>query len=149
MSQRLLSATARGVGVALRRRLGRGAALGRRIAEEQMIGDLLVAAAALPGQVVGPAEQLEHGPDQLLLGGGLVHRMKAVGLFEKGVGPGAEGVEVSGLGEGFLPGGGVEDALFEKVAGKELAGHSRWFVAGGCLRMGSWDWAGGIVAQGG
>ena len=36
---------------------------------------------------------------------------------------GAEGVEVGGLGEGFLPGGGVEDAFFKEVVGEKLTGH--------------------------
>lgn len=44
-------------------------------------------------------------------------------VFEKGVGLVAEGVEVGGLGQGLLPGLGVEDAFFEKVTGEKLAGH--------------------------
>ena len=74
------------------------------------------------GQVLVPTEQLEEGADQLRLGGGFANGVEVGGLFEKRVCLGAEGVEAGGLGEGFLPGGGVEDAFFEKVAGEELAG---------------------------
>ncbi len=83
-----------GVGITLRGRLGRGAALGLGVTEEQMIGDVFVAVAALLRQVVAPAEQLEERADDLLLGGGLVYGVKAGGLFEKGEGLGAEGIEV-------------------------------------------------------
>ena len=75
-----------------------------------MVGDVLVA--ALLGQVVVPAEQFEEGADELHLGGGFVDGVEAGGFLEKGEGLGAEGVEVCWLGEGFLPGGGVEDAFF-------------------------------------
>ena len=66
--------------------------------------------------------------------------------MEKGECLGAEGVEVCGLGQGFLPGVGVEDAFFEEVVGEKLTGHCKGLVgagavivAGGCLRMASWD----------
>ena len=49
--------------------------------------------------------------------------MEVGGFLEKGEGLGAESIEFCGLGERFLPGGGVEDAFFEKVAGEQLAGH--------------------------
>lgn len=52
-------------------------------------------------------------------------------VFEEGVGLVAEGVEVGGLGQGFLPGLGVEDAFCEKVTGEKLAGHGSWFVGVG------------------
>ena len=54
--------------------------------------------------------------------------MKVGGFFEEDAGLGAEDVEAGGLGEGFLPGGGVEDAFFEKVAGEKLTGHCPWIV---------------------
>ena len=92
-----------------------------------MIGDVLVVVAALLGQVVDPTEQFEEGADELLLGGGLVDGVKVGGLLEEGVRLGAEGVEVCGLGQGFLPSGGVEDAVFEKVVGEQLARHWWWF----------------------
>ena len=79
-----------------------------------MIGDVFVVVAALLGQVVDPAEEIEEGADEFLLGGGLVDGVEGGGVFEEGVGLGAEGVEVGGLGQGFLPGGGVEDAFFEE-----------------------------------
>ena len=110
---------------------GGGAGLGGGAGEEQVIGDVLVLVAALLGQVVGPAEQIEEGADELLLGGGLVQGVEGCGVLEAGAGLGAEGVEVGGLGEGFLPGGGAADAFFEKVVGEELAGHWSWDVGGG------------------
>ena len=97
---------------------GGGAGLGGGAGEEQVVGDVLVVVAALLGQVVGPAEELEEGADELHLGGGLVQGVEGGGVLEEGAGLGAEGVEVCGLGEGFLPGGGVEDAFFEKVVGE-------------------------------
>ena len=56
------------VGVAILAGLGSGAGLGVGIAKEQMVGDVFVAFIALLGQVVGPAEQIEQGADQVLLG---------------------------------------------------------------------------------
>ena len=103
-----------------------------------MVGDLFVAVAALLGQVVGPAEEFEEGADELLLGGGLVYGVEGCGVLEEGVGLGAEGFEVCGLGEGLLPGAGAQDAFFEKVVGEKLAGH--W------LRVcGGWVWDFGVV----
>ena len=111
-----------------------------------MIGDVFVVVAALLGQIVDPTEQFEQRTDQLLLGGGLVDGVKVGGILEKGERLGAEGVEVWGLGQGFLPGVGVEDAFFKEVVGEKLTGHckglvgaSAVIVAGGCLRMASWD----------
>ena len=125
---------------------GGGAVFGFGVAEEQMIGDVFVVVAALLGQIVDPTEQLEQRTDQLLLGGGLVDGVKVGGIFEEGERLGAEGVEVWGLGQGFLPGVGVEDAFFEEVVGEKLTGHCKGLVgtgavtvAGGCLRMASWD----------
>ena len=102
---------------------GGSAGLGVCPGEEKVVGDVLVLVAALLGQVVGPAEELEEGADELHLGGGLVQGVEGGGVLEEGAGLGAEGIEVYGLGEGFLPGGGVEDAFFEKVVGEKLAGH--------------------------
>ena len=79
--------------------------------------------------------RIEEGADELLLGGGLVYGVEGCGVLEEGLGVGAEGFEVGGLGEGFLPGGGAEDAFFEKVAGEKLAGHwlrGLWGVGGVC-----------------
>ena len=49
--------------------------------------------------------------------------MKVGSVFEKREGLSAEGLEVSGLGKGFLAGGGVEDAFFENAVGELLAVH--------------------------
>ena len=77
-----------------------------------------------------------------LLGGGLVDGVEGGGVLDEGVRLGAEGFEVGGLGEGFLPGAGAEDAFFEKVVGEKLAGH--WLrVCGGGL--GFW---GSLLARG-
>ena len=119
-----------GVHIASRSRLVDGAGLGVGVAEQQMVGDVLVAVAALLGQVLGPAEQLEQRPDQLVLGGGLVDGVEAGRIFEKGERLGAEGFELRGLGQGFLPGFGAADAFFEKVGGEELAGHCLRLAAG-------------------
>ena len=119
-----------GIGVAVGAGFGGGAGLGGGVGEEEVIGDVFVAVAALLGQVVGPAEEFEEGADELLFGGGLVDGVEGGGVLEEGLGVGAEGFEVGGLGEGFLPGAGAEDAFFEKVVGEELSGH--WLrVCGG------------------
>ena len=49
-----------------------GAGLGLGVGEEEMVGDVLVAVRALLGQVVGPAEEVEDRPDEVLLGDCLV-----------------------------------------------------------------------------
>ena len=51
---------------------GGGLGLGLSVGEKEMVGDVLVAVGALLRQVVGPAEQLEDRPDEVLLGDGLV-----------------------------------------------------------------------------
>ena len=112
-----------GVGVTFRSGFGGGAGFGLYVGEEQMVGDVFVAVAALLGQIVDPTEQLKQGTDQLLLGGGLVDGVKVGGIIEKGMRLSAEGDEFRGLGQGFLPGIGAEDAFFEKVAGEKLARH--------------------------
>ena len=93
-----------------------------------MIGDVLVADAALLRKVVGPAEQFEQGADQLLLGRGLVDRAKAGRIVEQGERLRAEGFELRGLGQGFLQGVGVEYAFFEKVGDEKLTGHLKQLV---------------------
>ena len=55
-----------GVGPAGRLGLGLG------VGEQEMVGDVLVAVGALLGQVVGPAEEVEDRPDEVLLGDRLV-----------------------------------------------------------------------------
>ena len=119
-----------GVGVSFGGGFGGGKVFGFGIAEEQMIGDVFVVVAALLGQIVSPTEQFEEGPDQLLLGGGLVDGVEVGGILDKGLRLSAEGVEVCGLGQGFLPGVGVEDAFFEEVVGEKLTGHCKGLVAG-------------------
>ena len=49
-----------------------GEGLGFGIGEQEVVWDVLVAVGALLGQVVGPAEELEDRPDEVLLGDGLV-----------------------------------------------------------------------------
>ena len=82
-----------GVAVARRGRLVHRTGFGLCVAEEQMIGDVFVAVAALLGKVVVPTEQFEQRADQLLLGGGLVDGVKVGGICEKGERLGAEGIE--------------------------------------------------------
>ena len=108
-----------GGGVALRG----GALLGTGVGEEQVIGNVLVAGGPLLRQVVGPAEQLQNRPDQVLLGDCLV-RLRGSGegfvALEDGFPEGGEGLRVSGRG---LPLGGGPYAVGEEVVGEELAGH--------------------------
>ena len=125
----------KGIGVSLRSRLGRGACLRLGIAEQQMVGNVLVAVAALLRQEVAPAEQIQQGADQLLLGRGLVDRVKAGRIVEQTERLRAEGLDLRGLRQGFLPGVGVENAFFEKVGGEELAGHWRWQMWRGSRRL--------------
>ncbi len=113
----------KGIDVAVRTRLGRGVRFRPGVAEEQEVGDVFVAVAALLRQIVAPAEQVEQRADQLLLGRGLVDGVKAGRVVEQGERLGAKGVKLRGFGQGGLPGVGVEDAFFEEVAGEKLAGH--------------------------
>ena len=117
------------VNIACRGRLVYGAGLGLRVAKEQMIRDVFVVVAALLRQEVIPAQQFEQGANQLHLGRGFVDGVKVDGLVEQGERVGAEGAEDCGLGEGFLPSGGVQDAFFEKVAGEKLARHCKGLVS--------------------
>ena len=76
------------------------------VGEEQVVGNVLVAGRPLLRQVVGPPEQLQHRPDQVLLGDRLVGlRGSGEGLVpvEDGLAEGGEGLRVSGRG---LPLGG-------------------------------------------
>ena len=109
-------------------RLGRGAFLGAGVGEEQVVGDVLVARRALLRQVVGPPEQLQHRPDEILLG----DRLVGVGgpgegfvMAEDGLAEGGEGLGVSGRG---LPLGGGPDAVGEEVVGEELAAHGESLI---------------------
>ena len=102
---------------------GGGGVSGCGVAEEEVVGDVFVEVAALLGEVVGPAEQVEEGADELLLGGGFVDVVEGGGVVDEGLGVGAKVVEFCGLGEGFLPGVGEEDTFFEKVVGEELTRH--------------------------
>ena len=49
-----------------------GAILRVGVGEQQVVGYVLVAGGGLLGQVVCPAQQVEHRTDEVLLGGGLV-----------------------------------------------------------------------------
>ena len=49
-----------------------GAILRVGVGEQQVVRDVLVAGGGLLGQVVCPAQQVEHRADEVLLGGGLV-----------------------------------------------------------------------------
>ena len=100
-----------------------GAGLGVGVGEQQVVGDVLVAVGALLGEVVGPAEQLEDGADQVLLGGGLVGgRGGGEGVVARAEAV-AEGVERGGVVEGGAPFGGFAYALGEEVFGEEPALH--------------------------
>ena len=108
-----------GAGVALRG----GPLLGAGVREEQVVGDVLVAGGPLLRQVVGPSEQLQDRPDQVLLGDrlvGLGGTGEGFVALEDGFPEGGEGLRVSG---GCLPLGGGPDAVGEEVVGEELAAH--------------------------
>ena len=93
-----------------------------------MVGDILVAVGALLRQVVGPAEEVEGRPDEVLLGEGLVGLM----VLPEGL---------VGLGEALPEGGAVRFrrrplggglyAVGEEVVGEELAGHVCYSVVQG------------------
>ena len=112
--------------------LGSGAGLGLGVGEEEEVGPVFAAACRLLGEVVGPAEALEQGADEVLLGLGFV-----------GVGVGGEVVEAAAgflmkRGEGGALGlafGGLADAVGEEVLGEEVAGHG-----------GGWIWVWGSIA---
>ena len=90
-----------------------------------MVGDVLVAIAALLGKVVVPAEEVEQGADQVLFGDGLVGVPVGGDLVQEVGQGGAEGVKFLLPRDRFMPGGGVADAFGQEVLGKELAGHGR------------------------
>ena len=110
--------------------IGRAGAegLGFGVGEEQVVGDILVAVRTLLRQVVGPAEELEGRPDEVLLGEGLVGLM----VLPEGL---VDADEV--LPEGGAvrcrrrPLGGGLDAVGEEVVGEELAGHVCYSVVQG------------------
>ena len=88
-----------------------------------MVWDVLVAVGALLGEVVGPAEQLEDGANQVLLGGGLVGGRGGREGVVAGADAVAEGVERGGGVERVAPFGGFAYALGEEVFGEEPALH--------------------------
>ena len=101
----------------------RGAILGLGVGEEQVVGDVLVAGRPLLRQVVCPPEQLQDGPDEILLGDRLVGisgARESLVALEDGFPEGGEGLRVGG---GRLPLGGGPDAVGEEVVGEELAAH--------------------------
>ena len=83
-------------------------------------GDVLAAAGGLLGKVVGPAEELEQGADEVLFGLGFVGVLGGGEVLEEAAGFVTEGVEGGALG---LALGGVADAVGEEVLGEEVAGH--------------------------
>ncbi len=52
------------------------ARLGRRVSEQQVVGYILVTGGRLLRQVVAPAEQFHHGPNQILLGHRLIRLLQ-------------------------------------------------------------------------
>ena len=70
-----------------------------------------------------PAEQRQHGPDQLLLGDrfvGAVVLVERLKPLRRGTGKRGEGLRLLG---GRPPFGGMADAVGEEVLGEQLAGH--------------------------
>ena len=66
-----------GILEALVRIAPRGSArLGRRVSEQQMVGNILVPGGRLLRQVVAPAEQFHDGPNQILLGHRLIRLLQ-------------------------------------------------------------------------
>ena len=107
---------------------GSRAVFGLGICEEEVVGNVLAAGRALLGQVVGPAEQLQHGKDELLLGEGLVGPIVALQLLvcvRSGV------AEFGESGVGREPPVGGRYALGEEVFGEESAWHVRARKVGG------------------
>ena len=72
------------------------------------------------GEVVGPAEELEQGADEVLLGLGFVGVVGGGEVLEEAAGFVTEGDEGGALG---LALGGLADAVGEEVLGEEVAGH--------------------------
>ena len=54
----------------------RSARLGRRVSEQQMVGYILVTGGRLLRQVLAPAEQFHHRPNQILLGHRLIRLLQ-------------------------------------------------------------------------
>ena len=115
-----------------------GEGLGFGVGEQEMVGDVLVAVRTLLRQVVGPAEEVEGRPDEVLLGEGLVGPMV---LLEGLVGLGEALPEGDAVRCRRRPLGGGLDAVGEEVVGEELAGHVCYSVVQGY--NGGPDWATG------
>ena len=127
-----------GVGPAGRLRLGLS------VGEQQMVGDVLVAVGALLRQVVGPAEELEDRPDEVLLGEGLVG-LPVPGEVAVDAG---EALPEAGVGRSFgwahRPFAGGLDAVGEEVVG-ERVGRSCVSLSGARVQRGA-GWGNGRVA---
>ena len=96
--------------------------LGLGAGEEEVVGYVLAVRRALLGQVIGPAEELEHRQDELLLGDGLVGPIVAIQpriCVRSGAAEFGEG----GAGRAPPVGGGY--AVGEEVFGEEFARHVR------------------------
>ena len=72
------------------------------------------------GEVVGPAQELEQGADEVLFGLGFVGVVGGGEVLEEAAGGVLEQGEGGGLGAAL---GGGADAVGEEVLGEELAGH--------------------------
>ena len=101
-----------------------GPLLGTGVGKEQVVGNVLPARRSLLWQIIGPSEQLEDRPDQVLLGDRFVGvRGTAEGLVPPGnVLP--ESGERLGVVNRDLPLGCGLYAVGEEVMGKQLAGHA-------------------------
>ena len=75
-----------------------GAGLGLGVGEEEQVGDVFAAAGGLLGEVVGPAEELEQGADEVLLGLGFVGVVGGGEVLEEAAGFITEGDEGGALG---------------------------------------------------
>ena len=108
-----------------------GAVLGRGVGEEEVVGDILVAAGALLRQILLPPKKLQDGPDQLLLRHGLVGWLPAVG--EGRIRRGDFAAESGHRCGCRLPLSGGLDAGGQEVVGEELAGHGTSYTRAAAL----------------
>ena len=109
-----------------------GAGLGLGVGEEEQVGPVFAAGGGWLGEVVGPAEELEQGADEVLFGVVFVGVVGGGEVVEEAVGGVTEVLEGGGLGAAF---GGLADAVGEEVLGEEVAGHG-----------GGWIWVWGSIA---